>query len=511
MNLANPIRYWHLRSPDVTAFHLPDRRIPWSEFDTRTSRLASAMQSRGVLPGDRVAILSPNCIEFCETVVASLKIAAAVVPLNFRLAPREIIEILRRCGPSLLIGEAGLVSAVSTEAGSRGEDLPPIVVIGGVGEQDYEHVMSTGAPVDPDVPVRPEDPAFICFTSGTTGLPKGAVLSHRNVLATAMERMVCDGWDWRDVGFIPYAIAFTGGLVSMWMPLYVAGSAVVLEPAFEPDRALELIARLGITAFIAVPAVWEAMAQAPGFEAADLSTLTTAATGGSYISDALIRTYAAKGVALAQQYGLTEGGGLNLITPRDQALTRIGWAGLPTPQGRVRIVDDAGAEVARGTVGELVLQGPQVMERYWDDPAATQAALAGGWLRTGDLALMDDEGYVRIVDRKKDMLISGGINIYPAEIERVLGDVPHLMEYAVIGVADPKWGEVPAVIARRAGPVTAEDILAACRRDLGSYKVPRYVFFQDEALPRSMSGKVMKRELGDHYASMVDAERGRDE
>jgi len=312
--------------------------------------------------------------------------------------------------------------------------------------------------------------------------------------------MVCDHWNASDIGFIPYALAFTGGLVSMWMALYVCGAAVVLEPAFDPERALKVIADRKVTAFIAVGSVWEAIVASPSFASADLSSLTTAAAGGMNISDQLVKALHDKGVLLAQSYGITEGGGLNLILPPDQALSRIGSAGLPTPQCRARIVSANGSECAPGEVGELILRGPQVMEYYWDDPAATAEAVVDGWLYTGDLASAED-GYFRIVGRKKDMLISGGINVYPAEIERVLAEIPELAESTVIGVPDAKWGEVPAVIARLSTDLASEAIIAFCRERLAAYKVPKHVVLREEPLPRSMSGKVMKRELIDEYRS----------
>ena len=504
MNLANIMRYWVKREPSRTTFFLPDREVSWAEMDERTSRLAQGLMSLGIESGDRVAVLMPNCIEFCETVLAALKCGGVIVPLNFRLAPREVREIMRRSGTKILVAEGHLFDALAVAPEA---DDPRTVVVRPSAEVELglEDLIQVAEPTDPNVQVEPDHPAFICFTSGTTGLPKGAVLSHRNVMATATERMVCDAWNAEDIGFIPYAIAFTGGLVSMWMPLYVSGAQVVLEPTFDPDRALELIAARRITAFIAVASVWESMTASPLFAEADLSSLTCAATGGMYISDHLIRTLGEKGVHLAQQYGLTEGGGLNIILPPDQALTRIGYAGLPTPQCRARIQAEDGSECPRGEVGELLLQGPQLMERYWDDDQATAEAMAGGWLHTGDLAEMDEEGYIKIVDRKKDMLISGGINVYPAEIERVLAEIPDLSESTVIGVPDHKWGEVPAVIARTTRPYTREQLISYCREQLASYKVPKHVIFRADPLPRSMSGKVMKAELRLEYDSVWTA------
>jgi fatty-acyl-CoA synthase len=499
VNLANTVRYWVKREPSRTTFFLPEREVSWGEFDERTSRLAQGLMGLGIEAGDRVALLTPNRIEFCETVLAALKCGAITVPLNFRLAPREVREVIDRAGCKLLVTERSLFDALS----EAGVPHPPVVTIGerANGTVGFELLISTSQNLDPLVEVAPEHPAFICFTSGTTGFPKGVVLSHRNVMAAAVERMLCNGWGVKDVGFLPYAIAFTGGLVGMWMPLYISGAQTVLEPTFDADHALDLIENHQITAFIAVASVWEAVVASPRFEVSDLSSLTTAGTGGMYVSDHLIRSLERKGIALAQGYGLTEGGGNNLILPAKQALSRIGFAGLPSPQCETRIAGDDGHECAPEEVGELLFKGPQVMERYWDDPEATAETLVDGWLHTGDLALSDADGYIKIVDRKKDMLISGGINVYPAEIERVLAEVPDLTELVVIGVPDARWGEVPAVIACRGTNISEEELIAMCRKSLASYKVPKHVIFRDEPLPRGMSGKVMKRELHTEYAA----------
>jgi fatty-acyl-CoA synthase len=380
------------------------------------------------------------------------------------------------------------------------------VVIGpdesGTDLPDYETLLAESAAVDPMADFPPQHPAFICYTSGTTGLPKGAVLSHRNVMGTALERMTCDQWNADDVGYIPYAIAFTGGLVAMWMPLYVAGSIVVLDATFDAERTLQVIAERKVTAFIAVGSVLMAMAASPTFETADLTSVTTLATGGSPIPVELIRQYERKGLSLAQQYGLTEGGGLDLILSAAEALTRIGSAGQPTPQCRARVVRPDGNDCDIDEVGELILRGPQCMEEYWEDPAATADTVVDGWVRTGDLAAVDKDGYFRIVDRMKDMLISGGLNIYPAEIERVLAEFEALEELAVIGVPHPRWGEVPVVVGRARGDTSEAEILDFCRERLGKYKVPKRAVLRAEPLPRGMSGKVLKRELREEYRAL---------
>jgi len=508
MNLAGPVRYWGRRMPERIAFRMDDKIVTWRELDERTSRLAQGLAGLGVGLGDRVALLTTNCIEFCEVVLACFKLGAIVVPLNYRLVPRELQEILQRSGATRVMGHGDLVSPLIDHVGDEAGWQATVIAVPGqlhdnvAGLPDMETLIAGSPPIDPMAVFAPAHPAVICYTSGTTGQPKGAVLSHRNVMGTAMERMTCDEWNSSDVGYIPYAIAFTGGLVSMWMPLYVAGSQTVLDASFDAERTLRLIAELKITAFIAVGSVLIALAASPGFESADLTSLTTLATGGSPIPVELIRQFERKGLRLAQQYGLTEGGGLNLILPADQALSRIGSAGLPTPQCLAKVVRPDLEECGVDEVGELILRGPQCMERYWNDDEATAEAVLDGWLYTGDLARFDADGYFTIVDRKKDMLISGGINIYPAEIERVLAEFEALEELAVIAVPHARWGEVPVIVGRARSETSEQEILGFCRERLGRYKVPKRAILRDEPLPRGMSGKVLKRTLREEYATV---------
>lgn len=497
MNLAGPLRYWAQRDPDRMAIALGDRELTWAELDDRTSRLAQGLRGLGVGLGDRVATLVPNCIEFCETVLACFKIGATFVPLNYRLAPAELAEIIERSGTTVIVADRAMLDALLGCDEESVDRLRRVVTTSARADEIlFEELVTESAPQDPQAHFAAEQPAFICYTSGTTGAPKGAVLSHRNVLAACSERIAIDAWNWTDSTYFPYALAFTGGLIGMWMPLYSVGGQTVLDAEFDPVRTLEVFAERSITTFIAVGSILESITQSTTFETADLSSLRTLGTGGQAISVAMLQAFGRRGLHVCQGYGLTECGGLSLALPGAMAEAKLGSTGIPTPQTTTRVVDGFGEDVPVGEVGELLLRGPQIMERYWDDPAATKDAFIDGWLRTGDLVRQDEDGYYYVVDRAKDMMISGGVNIYPAEIERVLAGYPGILELVVIAAPDEKWGEVPALIARRTeGGPTADELIEYCRQRLARYKAPRYVLFQDDPLPRGMSNKIHKNEV----------------
>jgi fatty-acyl-CoA synthase len=293
---------------------------------------------------------------------------------------------------------------------------------------------------------------------------------------------------------VPAPLAFAGSVLSLCMPMLLAGACLVIERDVDPVRLLDLVERGEVTMLKLVPVIYQMMAASDGFADRDLSRLRSATCGGAPVSEALLRLFQAKDVGLSSAYGLTEGCGYNLGLPPEDALDRIGWVGLPLPFQRCTIVDDDGRPVPDGVVGELTIAGPSVMAGYWNAPRETAHVLRGGRLHTGDLAVADS-GYVRIVDRAKDMLISGGINVYPAEVERVLLAHPAVVEVAVVGVPDPRWGEAPAACVVTSDPgLTLEALVRPLADELADYKRPRRLLLLDE-LPRNANGKVQKARL----------------
>jgi fatty-acyl-CoA synthase len=320
----------------------------------------------------------------------------------------------------------------------------------------------------------------------------------------ANHRIMADDLTTESRAYLPFPLSFTGGLVSMWAPTYVGGATMVLDPAVDPVRTLQVIEAQRITNFSAVPVIWDMLVQHPDFSKYCLSSLKIIGSGGAAVPASLLERLQAAGLPMSQGYGLTEGAGMNCWLRATDATRKLGSCGRPLMHTRVRTVDPEAADlidVTPGEVGELIISGPEVMVGYWNNPAATAETLVDGWLRTGDLARIDDEGYVFIVDRSKDMLISGGLNVYPAEIEAVISGVPGVAEVAVIGVPDERWGETPLALVGALPGVTLDPdvIAAACREVLADYKRPKRIVLLDTPLPRGMSGKVLKRELRDRY------------
>ena len=379
----------------------------------------------------------------------------------------------------------------------------PALVVLDVDDASWAERVTSGrrpAPVD----VADDDPFFICYTSGTTGQPKGAVLTHRSWFYASMVRALQGGINKNDRILLPFPLAFTGGLALAMVALW-SGATLVLEPAFEPGRALELIEAQRITVFMAVPTLFQLMAQHPAFAATDISSIRCASSGGATVPVSLLRTFLDRGITMTQTYSLTEVSASGITLPYHEAFERVGSCGVPAMHSEAKIVDDDGVEVPPGTVGEIAIRGPEVMAGYWRNPEATAAALRDGWCHTGDLGRMDDDGYFYVVDRAKDMLISGGLNVYPAEIERELAGLDGIVELAVIGVPDERWGETPAVIAVTDGrTLTGADVLARCDGRLADFKLPRYLVVRDSPLPRNMSNKVLKAELRAQYADLPE-------
>lgn len=506
MNLGNAVRFWSHWRPDSESIvdAVDGRVVTWSELDGRTNRLANGLAEAGLGAGDRVGILSNNCVEYLEIVIAGYKLGTVLVPLNVRLTPSELSYIIGQSGCRALVADEPLGATAAAAADATGRELVRIGFGRNFGAA-LDDLRSADAR-DPDAPVGPGDIAYICYTSGTTGAPKGAMLSHGNILAMAGNRILADDMTTSSRVYLPFPISFTGGLVSTYAPAYVAGATLVLDTDMEPGRALRVIEEQAVTNLGAVPVIWEMMVRHSDFGVCDLTSLTVIGAGGAAVPEALLEQLQQAGLPMSQGYGLTEGGGYNSWLRAEDAQRKLGSCGRPMMHTKMRTVDpertDELVDVPDGEVGELIISGPEVMVGYWDDPDATDATIVDGWLRTGDLARIDDEGYVTIVDRSKDMLISGGLNVYPAEIESVIAGVDGVAECAVIGVPDETWGETPAALIGLApgSAVDPETIADACRDRLADYKRPRYVVVRDEPLPRGMSGKVLKRDLRDEYA-----------
>jgi fatty-acyl-CoA synthase len=474
------------------------RRFSYAQFDARITRAASWLAAAyGVLRGDRVAVLSKNDTDVFEIQFACQRLGAIFVPLNWRLAVAELRFICADCGPKLLMyGLEFAEAAHELCAGGVGK----IASLANGGASDYERGLAQSGEASPaSCAVDLDDIWMIMYTSGTSGRPKGAQITYRMCAFNAIHCAVMVGLTARSRNLVVLPMFHTGGLNIYANPTFHTGGTNVVLRDFEPARLLALLAdkALGITHLMGVPTHFAMLAEQPGLAEADLSHLQCIGIGGSPAPRALIEAYGRLGIVLRQGWGMTETGPVGLLISQDMALAKAGSCGLPPPYTELRICDAEGRDVARGETGELLIRGPNVTPGYWNNPpGARDAFTADGWLKTGDAARQDEDGYYYIVDRWKDMFISGGENVYPAEIESVIAELDGIAEVAVIGVTHPKWGEVGRAFAvlKTGVAIEPDEIIDHCRGRLARYKVPREVRLV-EALPHTGSGKIAKREL----------------
>jgi acyl-CoA synthetase (AMP-forming)/AMP-acid ligase II len=473
-------------TPDRTALVHGEHRVSYATLARRTAVLAHGLRERGVRRGDRVGYLGPNHPAYLETLFATASLGAVFVPLNARLTAAELAFVLDDSGVSLLVHSASAGSVVDAAAPALVRER---LVVGGC----YDELLSDRPVERVPEPVALDDPCVIMYTSGSTGRPKGAVLTHGNLTWNCVNVLVESDLSGGDVALVVAPLFHAAALGMSCLPTLLKGGTCVLVESFDPAATLELIARHRVTIMFGVPTMYDAIAAQPGWAAADLSSLRVLLCGGAPVPEVTIRRYLDRGLAFVQGYGMTECSPGVLILHPDSVQTKIGTAGVPSFFTDVRIVNDAGEQVTPGERGEIVVSGPNVSPGYWDRTEATVTARSSDWIRSGDIATVDDDGFFTIVDRAKDVIISGGENVYPAEVEAVLFEHPAVELCAVVGVPDPRWGEVPraVVVPRPGADVAADEIREFLRARLAGYKVPKRVEFWDE-LPRTGSGKVHK-------------------
>lgn len=486
--IASWVANWARLRPDAPAIVFDDETTTWREYDEQVDRWAHALRAAGVTGGDRVGLYMHNRPEFLYVFFATVRLGAIVVPVNHFLSPREVTYTLEHSGARVVVTDGDFGAVVD-------EVTPNLAIEHWLSAANPPPEVSEGARPEP-IAVRAglDDPAVILYTSGTTGRPKGAVTTHGNILFSTLQWAIQVRHAPGDVHICHFPLAFTGGTMSAAMPAVHCGVTMILDRAFDPGRTLAAIERYRIPFVAGVPTMWKAMLDHPRFADTDLSSLQLGFIGAAPVPLPLIEAWQARGVPFAQAYALTEGNGLGLYLPPDDIERKLGSCGVSLLYSEGRVVDDAGAECAPGQVGELVLRGPVVFAGYWNDPDETARTLVDGWLHTGDLATRDHEGYFTIVDRKKDLIISGGLNVYPAEVESVLFGVDGVREVAVVGAPHDTWGEEVVAVVAGSADLTEERVLAEARRGLAAYKVPKRVLFADE-LPKTMSGKIRRRDV----------------
>jgi fatty-acyl-CoA synthase len=482
-------------SPGRTAVVHGDRAWTYEQLHQRATRVAHALAGLGVRAGDRVAYLGPNHPSFLEVLFGAGQLGAVLVPMNWRLAAGELAYIVRDSGATVLFH-----SPLQADVTGRLRDLVELSASVAL-DEEYEELLAAAGTEPLDEPVDPGDPCMILYTSGTTGAPKGALLTHGNATWNSINLLLDVDIAGDEVTLVVAPMFHVAALHQTVLPTLLKGGRVVLVPAFDPAQVLDLIARHRVTYLFGVPTMFLAMTQSPAWAGADLSSVRAAICGGAPVPQALLAAYQQRGITFMQGYGLTEASAGVLFLRRDDSERKAGSAGTSVFFGDVRLVRPDGEPAAPGEPGEILYHGPNVMAGYWHRPAETAAALsADGWLHTGDIGVADEDGFISIRDRTKDMIISGGENIYPAEVEDAIYQHPDVAACAVIGVPDEHWGEVGrAVVVTRDGvALTADDLLAFLAGRIAKFKVPKSVVFTDE-LPRTASGKVLKNQLRSRF------------
>ena len=506
MNFVSSVEENCKKYPERTCVVDGKVRLSYGEMEARASRLAHALTGLGVSPGDRVGIFQTNCYQFVEMIYAIAKVGGIIVTLNFRLMGEETAYILNNAGVKiLLVGDryAGMIESIRKDTPS----LTQCICIGkpwpGLAEYEALLAAAPGTPY-PCTAVKKDDTACLIYTSGTTGRPKGAMLTHDNVASLFSEQ----GFVRLGAVLVNVPMYHIAGINKGVTALFGAEKMVYLSQ-FEPGLFLDTIEKEAVAFTYVVPTMLQAILDHPDFSRHDLSSLKLIGYGASPMPlDLLLRAKRELSTDYTNYFGMTEamgtiavcsaedhklGGTEEEIAKKTHRLSGIGHA---IPEVDVRIFDDQDREVPRGAVGEIVARGRKIMKGYWGNPAASEETLRGGWLHTGDLASMDEDGYLYLQGRKKDMIIRGGENIYPVEIEAVLDNYPKVAEVAVIGVPDAYWGEiVKAVIVPKPGEkITEAEIIEYCKRHMASYKKPAIVEFRT-SLPRNAMQKVLKTVL----------------
>jgi fatty-acyl-CoA synthase len=494
--VGSALAWWAKNTPGAPAFVFEEETLDYGCVETWSSRIVLHLKAAGIRPGDRVGLMAPNSVPWPVAALGVIKSGAILVPLNSRSTGAELRKILDDSGATAVIA-ADPFKAVVQEAVELG--APATVIL--FGELiAWRDGPAAGYRVDR----APGDPIAIIFTSGSTGRSKGVVLTSRTLLSIVFEAtLVEEGFHRGSSAILLLPLAFTPGLVWGMLMTTVLGGKLIIEKELNPSRAVRLIEQHATEAIFGVPLVYQALASAPEFAGADLSSLRSAVVGGAAVPVPLLETWAAKGVALRQIYGMTEAGGIATSTPVREYRQHPDSCGSGLIFTEVKVVCPDGSEADPGEQGELIISGPGVAPGYWESPEDSAQVFSDGWLHTGDLGVKDPDGRIRFVDRLKDLIITGGINVSPAELEQVVSQIDGVAECAVIPAPDEKFGETPAVIIVARPGLTEATIVAECSKALADFKVPRYVVLRDIPLPRLPSGKISKTALRAEYADLI--------
>jgi fatty-acyl-CoA synthase len=500
--VTDGLAWWAETTPDQPAIVFDGTdAVSYRELAAWTDAAARYLAERGLGRGDRLGVIGANSLEWCVAAIGALKLGAVVVPYNNRFVPAELRYLVQNSEPVLVAADEPHRPRMAEALEGSTIELLDLA----------EFTVLRGRPVDteplPRPDADPDDVAVLVYTSGTTSNPKGVEFTHRSTHAFIHE------WGLMEPAIRPgngmiFVLSMSGAPGILWHVLHplTRGMTLHYEAGFEPGTTLARLASGRVQVMMGVPVLYEQIAARPEFADADLSGLTLATVAGARVSTALLRAWLDRGVVLRQGYGMTELGGLSTLNPAAEATGRPESVGRDAVFTKHRVVRPDGTDCDPEEPGEIIVRGPAVTTRYWRNPEAGAEALRDGWFHSGDVGIRDAGGYLRVVDRMKDLIISGGFNIAPSEIETVIGELPGVDEVCVISTEHPKFGEAPAAVITGAHPPSEQDVLDACRARLAKFKVPSHVVYQDEPLPRMASGKILRRELQARYEYLGKAE-----
>jgi len=495
MNIGDWIKNWGDISPQKMAVIDNGHDFSYKRLNQRCNQVANFLLQKGISKGERVGVLLYNCHEYLEIYFALAKIGAILVPINWRMAPPEIVYILEDCKARFLFFHQDFLDTATYLRDKIGyvKDYVSLGPRDIFWARNYQKIESY--PVNEPVPKNKpdlEDPHIILYTSGTTGFPKGAVLSNRKTFYNSLNANIFYKLTPDDIFLVSRPLFHSGGLLVDSTPALYKGATVIIKRHFTPQEYLETIEKYKVTIIETSATFLNFMLQECDINKYDLSSLKSYYTGGERVSPSLLKAYHKRDIPLSQIFGMTETSIVTWLATED-ATRKVGSVGKPVLHGELRVVDPDMQPIKPGEIGEILVKGPILMSGYWNRPEITNEVVKDGWLHTGDLATVDDEGFIYIVDREKDMFISGGENIYPTEIEKVLLTNPKIWDVAVFGVPDERWGEVgkALVILKKNETMSAADVIGFLTDKIGKFKIPNYVEFVDR-FPRTATGKIQK-------------------
>ena len=499
-------RAWAASIPDRAALCFPADAVSYAQLDAWVGRVAVHFVACGARPGDRICIYAENSLEWCVAALAAIRIGGIVTGLLSRMVAAELAYPIGNYLPAIIVvdgdGADRLREALMAQPRGNGQGAQPQIV-----PIEQIAALRTGPASDVVRDLSPEAPAVIIPTSGSAGRSKGVVQMHRSIIEYNCAFFLNDPIDDGARMLIVPPFGTAGGCLQMLQILMQGGTGYVI-PKFAAEEALQIIQRERISIFLGAPIFFSRIADCPDFADADLSCLKITYTGGAAVATKLLKLWAGKGVILRQLYGQTECGGIGTVNSRELAITHPEMCGRGGPLRDIAIIDDAGARCASGQAGQIILRCAGMMSGYWNDPETTAQALVDGWLRTGDIGCIDDQGLLKFIERAKDIIISGGLNISASEVERVILECHGIEEVAVIAAPDEKFGETPLAIIRYepGSGLSIPELLEHCANQLSSYKVPKHIQVHPEALPRLANGKIAKQELRRQYPGTTSLE-----